>query len=149
MNKPRNIGTATETAVVKFLRSAGFPHAERRALRGAKDAGDITGTPGICWSVKGGQMARHASDQQVAEWLHELARQTPRAEADYGVLVVQRAGIGAANADRWWAVMQAWQVECLMSKTGKRHSEFRFPTRMALVAAVTLLRHAGYGTEVR
>lgn len=149
MNNPRKIGTATETAVVKFLRSVGFPHAERRALRGAQDAGDITGTPGICWSVKGGQMARRASDQQVAEWLHELARQTLRAQADYGVLVVQRAGIGAANAGRWWAVMQAWQVECLTSKTGRWNAAFRFPLRMALADAVALLRHAGYGTEVR
>src|SRR5690606_4660297 len=52
--KPRDTGTRAETAVVRYRRDHGWPHAERRALRGNQDAGDITGTPGVCWSVKAG-----------------------------------------------------------------------------------------------
>ncbi|NAE18288.1 hypothetical protein, partial [Enterococcus hirae] len=66
--RPRDIGTAAETATVRYLRTAGFPHAERRALRGTHDCGDITGTPGLAWEVKGGQAAKGASDGQVAQW---------------------------------------------------------------------------------
>ena len=53
-NRPKAIGTAAETAVVRYLAAHGFPNAERRALHGATDLGDITGTPSLCWEVKGG-----------------------------------------------------------------------------------------------
>ena len=55
VNKPKQIGTRAETAVARYLAANGFPHAERRTLRGREDAGDITGTPGVCWEVKGGE----------------------------------------------------------------------------------------------
>ena len=48
-NRPKAIGTAAETAVVRYLAAHGFPAAERRALHGATDLGDITGTPQIVW----------------------------------------------------------------------------------------------------
>jgi hypothetical protein len=43
MSKAKAKGTSAETAVVKFLIDNGFPYAERRALNGALDLGDITG----------------------------------------------------------------------------------------------------------
>ena len=36
-NRPKAIGTAAETAVVRYLAAHGFPAAERRALHGARD----------------------------------------------------------------------------------------------------------------
>ena len=45
MSKAKQKGTLAESALVKFLQSAGFPNAERRALAGINDLGDITGTP--------------------------------------------------------------------------------------------------------
>lgn len=147
--KPRAIGTATETAVARYLASAGFPHCERRSLRGSLDAGDLTGTPGIAWSVKGGAMAKGASDGQVTRWLGELERQRVNAAAAVGVLVLQRAGIGEANAGRWWAILPffaAFQLVDhykpeLLSTSGP-------PVRMHLADVVTLLRAAGYGTPL-
>lgn len=38
-NRPKAIGTAAETAVVRYLAAHGFPAAERRALHGATDHG--------------------------------------------------------------------------------------------------------------
>lgn len=143
--RPRDIGTAAETAVVRYLHTAGFPHAERRSLRGALDAGDITGTPGICWEIKGGDAARTASDLVIERWMAELTRERENAKADVGVLVVQRAGIGPANAGRWWAVMPSWQIAyLLLEKTPP--AGLGFPVRLLLADAVTLLRAAGYGT---
>lgn len=104
MNRPKAIGTAAETAVVRYLQANGFPHAERRAMRGTLDCGDITGTPGICWEVKGGEAARSASDGLIDQWLDETERERVNARADVGVLVVQRRGIGPANAGSWWAI---------------------------------------------
>lgn len=104
--RPKDIGTAGETAVVRALRELGFPYAERRALAGARDLGDITGTPGIVWEVKAGNAAKTASDGQVAKWLDETERERINAGAQYGVLVLARSGIGAANASRWWAIVR-------------------------------------------
>lgn len=144
MNKPRQIGTRAESAVVRYLTANGFPHAERRSLRGALDAGDVTGTPGICWEVKGGDAARNASDLQIERWMTELATETVNATADVGVLVVQRAGVGPANAGRWWAYMPAFQVAVLITEEPVSNWS-AFPVRMLLADAVTLLRAAGYG----
>ena len=63
--RPMDIGTAAESAVVKVLREHGFPHAERRALHGSIDLGDITGTPGLAWEVKGGTTAKTAPEPIV------------------------------------------------------------------------------------
>jgi hypothetical protein len=53
MNKSKIKGTAYETAVVRHLNDNGFPYAERRALAGNLDKGDIAGIPSV-----------------VMEWLH-------------------------------------------------------------------------------
>ena len=151
MSRSKDIGTRAETAVVQYLRANGFEHAERRALRGAADAGDITGTPGICWSVKGGNAARTASDTTVDRWLTELAGQCVHAAADVGVLVMQRAGYGPARAESWTAVMRLGTAAAL-------HLTLVNPTpdmwtsgpavRMRLGDAAALLRTAGYGNPV-
>lgn len=149
MNKPKNIGTAAETAAVRHLQANGFPHAERRALRGTQDAGDITGCMGICIEVKGGNAARNASDAQVAAWLEETEQERINAAAEIGVLVLQRRGVGPANAGRWWAVMRLDNVLSGTDLAGLRKACPDLgaqPVRMLLADAVTLLRAAGYGT---
>jgi hypothetical protein len=164
MNKPKRIGTAAETAVARFLQVNGFPHAERRALRGIQDAGDITGCPGICIEVKGGEAAKSASDQLVMDWLVETETERANAGADVGVLVLQRRGVGPANAGRWWVVFQQWPLyglQLLADRditgapaytgtepfvvTGTDPVWMRAPVRMLLADAVLLLRAAGYG----
>lgn len=135
--RPRDIGTVAESAVVRALHGLGFPHAERRQLRGIHDAGDITGTLGVCWSVKGGVAAKTASDGLVARWLVELDRQRVNAAAGVGVLVLQRAGIGVANAGRWWAVVRHGELCCGVVDGP--------PVRLLVADACRLLRNAGYG----
>ncbi|WP_238434486.1 hypothetical protein [Micromonospora tarensis] len=147
--RPRDIGTRAESAVVRYIQPNGFPHAERRSLRGALDAGDITGTPGICWEVKGGDAARTASDLMISRWMGELAAEVTNAKADVGLLVVQRAGVGPANAGRWWAYMPAFQVAGLVYDELTISGPNAFPVRMLLADALTLLRAAGYGEPDR
>ncbi len=147
MNRPKQIGTAAETAVVRAIRPRGFPGAERRALRGTADAGDITGTPGICWSVKGGAAAKFASDAQVEMWLSDLDEQIINAGATTGLLVLQRPGIGPANGHRWWAIIRSYRLEQLTGPGGAWHAGYWFPVRMLLGDACLLLTTAGYGTR--
>ena len=106
MNKPKAIGTRGESAVVKACRTRGFPGAERVALHGSYDQGDVrltTGlTAGILLEIKSGQAARTASDNQIIAWLEETEVERVNAGAAYGFLVTARAGVGPANAHKWW-----------------------------------------------
>ncbi len=140
-NRPKQIGTAAETAVVRYLQLHGFAHAERRALRGTVDAGDIAGTPGVCWEVKGGEAAKSASDKQVESWLSDTDIETIHADADLGILVMQRAGYGPTRCGSWWAVMR-WQY---MVPSTQRGPMADMPIRLTLETACTFLRMNGYG----
>lgn len=144
--RPRDIGTDAERAVVRWLQGHGFPGAERRALRGAQDAGDITGTPGICWEVKGGAQTKRMSDNQIGTWLAELERARQHADAAWAVLVTRRHGTG--NVGLWWAWMPLGSTILLgggPSAPRRRLADLGWPVRMHLAAAAELLRAAGYG----
>lgn len=146
-NRPKNIGTACETAVVRAARAHGFGLADRLTLTGALDRGDIGLCPGVILEVKGGQAAKTASDAQIDKWLAETERERLNAGADVAILVTARAGIGAPNAHRWWAHMT---TPTLFDLTGGRRRNWgnRHPQatiRMTLIEALAFIRHAGYG----
>lgn len=106
MTKSKALGTAAETALVRYLQAHGFPYAERRALHGSMDLGDVTGTPGIVWECKAGKAAETASDGQIALWIEETQVEQANAHADHGVLVVKRKGKGEAQVGCWWAIVR-------------------------------------------
>lgn len=110
--RPKDIGTAAETLVVRYLRDHGFPHAERRALHGNADLGDITGTPGLVWEVKGGDAAKTASDGQIAAWMDETEMERTNAGAAYGFLVVARS---RKNVRHWWAAVDVCALARLVA----------------------------------
>jgi hypothetical protein len=88
MSKQKQKGTSFETLVVRFLRDNGFQHAERRVLHGTADKGDITGCPGLVWECKNHKTLR------LGEWMRETETERVNADADFGVLVVKRFGVG-------------------------------------------------------
>lgn len=106
-NKSKNLGTSAETAVVRWLRQNGFPQAERRALHGNVDLGDVTGIPGVVIEIKAGKAAETASDKQIGLWVEETLVEQANAHADHGVLVVKRKGKGEAQVGSWWAIIRA------------------------------------------
>lgn len=106
-NRSKQVGTKAESAVVRAAQLRGFSGAERRALRGRHDVGDILLCPGVVIEVKGGDMARRASDALVAKWLVETERERVNAGAAHAFLVVQRAGVGPRNAHQWHAYWTA------------------------------------------
>lgn len=97
MSKQRAKGTAAETAVVNYLKANGFPYAERRALSGALDKGDVTGIPGVVIEVK-----NHAA-LDLAGWLNELMREMDNAKAEFGTVVAKRRG--TTDPGQWYAIM--------------------------------------------
>ena len=146
VNKPKQIGTAAETAIVRAARTRGFSGADRLTLTGATDRGDIGLCPGAIVECKGGQAARTASDGQIAAWLAETERERRNAGADIALLVTQRPGIGAPNAHRWWAHMTvATFLQALGATTAVTAPDPHAPIRMTFDSALALLRASGYG----
>ena len=112
MSKAKAKGTVAESALVKFLVGQGFPGAERRALSGSNDMGDVTGTPCLAWEVK-----NHKS-YSLSAWLKETAIEKDNAGADFGILVAKPNGIGMNHVGDWWAVMRVADIVDLLRAAG-------------------------------
>lgn len=95
-NTSKRRGTDWESAVVEELRAHGWAGAERRALAGALDKGDIAGVPGVMFECK----AERAIN--LAQYMKEVELQTHNAGASVGVAVVKKRNYGARDA---YAVM--------------------------------------------
>lgn len=92
MSKSKAKGTTAEREVVRYLQQW-WPTAERRALSGNKDRGDVAGVPGLCVEVKA------AVQPRPAEWKRETLTEQQNAGAAYSMLVVKRARKPVAEWD--------------------------------------------------
>ena len=111
MSRSKQIGTAAETLVVNCLRAAGFIHAERRALRGVNDQGDVTGIPGVVIEVK----AEKA--MTLASYMDETEAERKNNGADLAVCWHKRRGRG--DPLDWYVSMSGAQfVELLQAHCG-------------------------------
>ena len=127
MTASKDKGTRAETAVTRYCRSF-FPAAERRALHGRQDVGDILLAPGIIIEVKAGKAAQTASLRKIRDWMAETQREVANAGADIGLLVTQRQGLGLGRVEDW----ECWSVE---------HTHV---TMRSLKDTLELLIHEGY-----
>ncbi len=91
VNRPKIKGTSFETLVVKALQRAGWKHAERRALNGATDKGDIAGVAGVVIECK------NVNKLAFGPWLREAHTEAHNANADFGVLWAKRRGYSEAE----------------------------------------------------
>ena len=83
-NKSKTKGTAWESRLVSYLQSHGFPYAERRALAGSNDRGDVTGIPGVVIEAKNTKVIA------LAEWMDETVVETLNARASLGFCIFPR-----------------------------------------------------------
>lgn len=103
MSKARVKGTRGENAVVDALIRAGFPYAERRALNGMNDKGDITGIPGWVFEVK----YHDSYAGKIGGWVDEAEVERLNAFAMFGVVWHRRKG--KASAEDWYVTMSGQQ----------------------------------------
>ena len=101
VNKPKVIGTRWETDVVRYLREHGYKEAERRALAGGVDMGDIVNAGPFVWECK----ATKSID--LAGGLDETKAETINADAAFGFLIVKRRRKSTGEA---YAVMTLEQL---------------------------------------
>lgn len=79
-------GTAWESAIVTYLVGKGWMHAERRALAGSKDRGDIAGVVGVVIEAKS------AARVELAAWLDEANVEALNDRSRVGVVWFKRRG---------------------------------------------------------
>lgn len=148
-NRPKQIGTWTESAVVNAAIPLGFPLAERLVLHGADDLGDVRLAPYVHLEVKGGKAAETASDAQIEAWMLETERELANAGALAGALVLKRKGVGAARAHLWWAYVRASWLATWRAYPGELAAELQagpdHTIRMTLDSLLAQLRASGYG----
>lgn len=101
VNKSKRRGTAAESAVVSYLVDRGWPHAERRALQGSLDKGDVAGVAGVMVEVK------DCVKLDFGGWLKEALTEKVNAKAKVGVVWAKRKG--KADAGEWYVVMTGQQ----------------------------------------
>jgi hypothetical protein len=143
MSKAKNIGTRAETAVRNYLLSAGYDplEAHRNVLKGTNDEGDVwlrevIGL--IVFEVKGGKMAKEASYGQIQKWMVETETERKNANARYGFLVTQRAGIGYPRAGEWWAYARLGDLYSMHTHGDDNNDTL---VRITLGELVKLIRH--------
>lgn len=132
--KSKARGTDTETKVVRYLIENGFSKAERRALRGADDQGDVTGIEGVCIEVKGDR------SNKVSAWKAETVKEAENARVGMYLLVVR---VDYKPVERWeahfpWNLLGAQGLEF-----GGELEDWQW-VRMDLRLAVDFLRANGY-----
>lgn len=140
-NRPKAIGTAAETGVVRACRTRGFTGAERRALHGNQDLGDILLCPGIILEVKAGKAAQQASDTKITAWLTETETERDNARAAYGFLITARPGFSPARAQHWWAHTSLPTIASLYGAV----SVPDVPVRLELRHMLRILTTCGWG----
>jgi len=151
----REKGATAERHLVAWLRTHGWPGAERAVRTGYRtadrtsvDPGDVTVTPGLVWQVK--NRVDFGEPAVFAACLVETEQQRAGAGADFGLLIQRRPGYRDPGA--WWAWLGVLDLYRLLTP-GHRNplAATAVPRgaslRMALGDLVPLLRTAGYGTS--
>jgi hypothetical protein len=111
MSRSRDKGTAWETLIVHYLRTEGVAHAERRALGGNRDRGDVAGLPGVVIEAKDCQRI------ELAQWLDEAAAEKRNDGADLGVVWAKRRG--RWRAEQGYILMDPREWVQLMREAGR------------------------------
>lgn len=102
----KTAGTRTETAIVEFLRTTGFPYAERRARNGAKDQGDISGLIG------GVIEAKDCNRDTLAGWVREATTERDNAGAWWGAVWHKKRG--TSYPGDWYVTMTGLDLVALL-----------------------------------
>jgi hypothetical protein len=110
MSASKRKGTAWESAIVEFLRTNGVPHAERRALGGTKDRGDVAGLPGLVIEAKS------AARIELAAWLDEAEAERVNDNAEIGLVWIKRRGKSSPGAG--YAVLDGATLVRLLTAAG-------------------------------
>lgn len=132
--KSKAKGTTAEREVVRYLQNW-WPAAERRALSGSKDKGDVAGIPSVVVEVKA------AVTQLIGPWQRETLTEMDNAGADRCMLVVKRP---YKAVQQWDAYVPAHHLGGMLLTSLRDGEGFMLWLRMDLALAAAVLRSQAY-----
>jgi hypothetical protein len=91
-NPSKRKGTGFEVAVVEYLKTHGFPYAERRAQRGTNDAGDISGIVG--WVIE----CKNCRAVDLGPWMNEAHHEAANDGVSRFAVIHKRRQHGTSEA---------------------------------------------------
>lgn len=139
VNRPKQIGTESETGVRNALLRAGFSllEAHRNVLKGSDDEGDVwlrhPSLGLIIFEVKGGKTAETAGPLKIQQWLAETEREMYAAGAQFGFLVRKKFRVSPKKAEGYEAYVD---LVDLLGLTGVKPSPENFPWRANVVMPI-------------
>lgn len=110
MSAAKQKGTTAETAVASYIKSKGWPYAERRTLSGMNDRGDIAGILGVVIEVK------NCKEMDLSGWLKEAQREKQNDHADHGVVWHKKRG--TTDPGQWYVTMTGESFAELLKAAG-------------------------------
>jgi hypothetical protein len=110
MSASKAKGTRAESAIVEYLRRRGWLQAERRALAGRGDKGDVTGVPCVI-------ECKNTNRLDLAGAVDEANAEAANACADIGVAWIKRRGKG--DPADWYVAMDGRTFTELLSAWDK------------------------------
>ncbi len=110
-NRSKAKGTLAESSITKALVEAGWVHAERRALAGSLDKGDINlgGYPVVIES-------KNCATVTIPAWLREVEVEKANAKAEIGVVWFKLRG--STDPQQWAVCMTGEQFMEILKKLG-------------------------------
>lgn len=110
MSAAKRKGSAAETAVCRYLNERGWPHVERRALRGINDTGDVAGIPGVIIEVK--NHAKH----DLTGWWREAVTEAANDNGSLPIVWFKRRG--TTNPADWFVLLDGHTLTRLLTEAG-------------------------------
>ena len=90
-----------------------WPDAERRALHGSQDLGDVVLPRNIDLTIE----IKNQRTYNFPAWFKQMQDEQINAKTNRGLLIVKPNGVGVSQIGNWWAVMSLDQAIELLDET--------------------------------
>lgn len=148
-NPPKQKGTWGETHAAKWFRVNGFPGADRKALKGNGDQGDLDLCPGVIAEIKNVKLTTGVpAKAQLTKWMAEAEAERANAGASLCPLIVKRPG--TQDVGQWFAYLPMEEFVHLQARQGEWGTPWSDygPAMVDVATLALILRNAGYGTPL-
>jgi len=112
-NRPKQTGTAHETAIVNWFREQGWEEADRLTMKGAADRGDVGLGFHVPVVIEAKGVKRSTQRVDMSGFMRELESEIDNAKAETGVVIIKKSG--TTDVGKYYALLPVWRYEQLIA----------------------------------
>jgi hypothetical protein len=113
-NKNKSLGTSHETAIKTWLRSNGWPYADRKTQTGAKDEGDLRLSERVPFVVEAKSSRSTTSKLSLSTFVKELIDEVENSGSEEGAVIIKKQG--TTDVGHYYALMPVYMLNSLLHK---------------------------------